>query len=88
MRGLFQFLKSWTWRKLPYIIVLTGLIIIIVLYLWHRIFITIGAGEGGVLYRPLTTGTVTDYVYPEGLHVLFPINSMTIYDAKVQIIKH
>jgi len=48
----------------------------------------IGPGQAGALYRPLTSGTVTDYVYPEGLQVLFPLNTMTIYDTRVQVIQH
>ena len=82
--------KSWRWvkGKSPYLIVLTLVLILLVFYFWNRIFIVIGPGQAGALYRPLTSGTVTDYVYPEGLHVLFPLNTMTIYDVKVQLIQH
>ena len=61
---------------------------LLILYFWNRIFIVIGPGQAGALYRPLTSGTVTDYVYPEGLQVLFPLNTMTIYDTRVQVIQH
>ena len=82
--------KIWRWvkGKLPYLITLVLVLTLLILYLWNRIFVVIGPGQAGALYRPLTSGTVTDYVYPEGLQVLFPLNKMTIYDTRVQVIQH
>jgi regulator of protease activity HflC (stomatin/prohibitin superfamily) len=45
-------------------------------------------GEAGVLYRLLSSGTVTDYVYPEGLHVILPQNNVYVYDTRMQILLH
>jgi regulator of protease activity HflC (stomatin/prohibitin superfamily) len=36
----------------------------------------------------LTAGTVTDHVYSEGLQVVMPLNTMYIYDTRVQVIFH
>ena len=82
--------KIWRWvkGKLPYLIALVLVLTLLILYFWNRIFVVIGPGQAGALYRPLTSGTVTDYVYPEGLQVLFPLNKMTIYDTRVQVIQH
>lgn len=71
-------------RQLPALITSTIVILLIIVYFYSSIFITIRAGEAGVLYRRFAGGTVTDYVYPEGFHIIFPWNSMTIYNTRVQ----
>jgi regulator of protease activity HflC (stomatin/prohibitin superfamily) len=88
MGNFFQTIWRWVKGKLPYLIPLVLVLALLILYFWNRIFIVIGPGQAGALYRPLTSGTVTDYVYPEGLQVLFPLNTMTIYDTRVQVIQH
>lgn len=88
MGNFFQKILRWVKGKLPYLIALVLVLALLILYFWNRIFIVIGPGQAGALYRPLTSGTVTDYVYPEGLQVLFPLNTMTIYDTRVQVIQH
>jgi regulator of protease activity HflC (stomatin/prohibitin superfamily) len=80
--------RVWIQENTPYIVVISMMITLSVVFLWPRIFITINAGEAGVLYKRFTIGTVTDYVYPEGLHVIFPWDIMHIYDARVQLVKH
>ncbi len=83
-----QTIWRWVKGKLPYLITLVLVLALLILYFWNRIFVVIGPGQAGALYRPLTSGTITDYVYPEGLQVLFPLNTMTIYDTRVQVIQH
>lgn len=78
----------WIRARVPYLVALVLILVLLVLFFWNRIFVVIGPGQAGALYRPLTSGTITDYVYPEGLHVLFPLNRMTIYDTRVQVIQH
>ncbi len=56
-----------------------------VAFFWNRIFVKINAGEAGVLYRLFGGGTVVDRSpYGEGLHVIFPWDTMFIYNARVQ----
>ena len=78
----------WIKARVPYLVALVLILVLLVLFFWNRIFVVIGPGQAGALYRPLTSGTITDYVYPEGLHVLFPLNRMTIYDTRVQVMQH
>lgn len=59
-------------------------LLFLLVFLAPRIFIFIGPGEAGVMYRPLLGGTVVDHVYGEGLWILFPLNRMYIYDLRVQ----
>ncbi len=59
-----------------------------VIVLWKRTFIWIEAGEAGVMYRPFSGGTELDHVYLEGFRAINPFNTMTIYDTRVQIIRH
>jgi regulator of protease activity HflC (stomatin/prohibitin superfamily) len=56
-------------------------------FLWPRIVITINSGEGGVLFQRFS-GTVTDRVYTEGIHVIFPWNRMTVYNGRIQTVLH
>lgn len=64
------------------------LFVLILVFLWPRVFITIHSGEAGVLYRRLFDGTVLDRVYDEGFWVLWPWDLMTVYDIRVQAVKH
>lgn len=64
------------------IIALVGLIVV---YLWRNIFISIHPGEAGVLYR-LFTGTEVRKVYPQGLNIIAPWNTMHIYEVRKQLV--
>jgi regulator of protease activity HflC (stomatin/prohibitin superfamily) len=72
----------------PYLVVGTLVLMLVFVLLWSRILIVVKPGQAGVLYRMLSTGTVTDHIYPEGLHILQPLNTMYIYDTRVQIVLH
>jgi len=37
-----------------------------------------------VLYRRFAGGTVTDQIFKEGFHIVFPWNKMTVYDTRIQ----
>ena len=81
-------LRSWAKVNSPYLIVGALLLILVIIVLWSRILVVIKPGEAGVLYRMLTTGTVTDHVYAEGLHIVMPLNTMYKYDTRVKITLH
>jgi regulator of protease activity HflC (stomatin/prohibitin superfamily) len=72
----------------PYFIVGFLITILIVIVLWSRILVVIRPGEAGVMYRMLSSGTVTDQVYTEGLHIMMPLNSIYKYDTRVQLVLH
>ena len=72
-------------RFLPFII--TGIIgVIILLYLSSEIFITIKAGERGVLYRRFQGGTDFETSYTPGFHMKAPWNDIFIYNVRENII--
>lgn len=62
-------------------------ILVVAALLWPRIFISVPVGETGVLFR-FFTGTQTDRVYPSGLHVIAPWNTMVLYETRAQLIQH
>ncbi|MEK9941251.1 MAG: prohibitin family protein [Gammaproteobacteria bacterium] len=78
----------WFRDHLPVFVVLTLSIAILIVFLWSRIFIIIRAGEAGVMYKTFTTGTQTDVVYPEGLHIVWPFNELTRYTTRTQVLLH
>ena len=55
---------KWIKDRVPYLVALVLILALLVLFFWNRIFVVIGPGQAGALYRPLTSGTITDYVYP------------------------
>ncbi|MEK9942699.1 MAG: prohibitin family protein [Gammaproteobacteria bacterium] len=78
----------WFKDHLPVFVVLTLTIAILIVFLWSRIFIIIRSGEAGVMYKTFTTGTQTDIVYPEGLHIVWPFNELTRYTTRTQVLLH
>src|SRR5262245_56173102 len=54
------------------------------LLLWPFVFFVIRPGEVGVLFRLLTAGTETAFVYDEGLGVKLPWNRIYRYDVRTQ----
>lgn len=51
--------------------------------LWTRMVISIHSGEAGVLYS-FFTGTDQGNIHGEGVHVIWPWNTMHIYDVRLQ----
>ncbi|MDR3374534.1 MAG: prohibitin family protein, partial [Ancalomicrobiaceae bacterium] len=47
-------------------------------------FIDVPAGSVGVLWMRFFGGTVIDRIYPEGFHVIFPWDTLKIYDTRMQ----
>ncbi|MBF0379990.1 MAG: prohibitin family protein [Magnetococcales bacterium] len=87
-RGILKRIREMLWDKLPYFILFGFLITLTTIFLWNRIVIFVEAGEGGVLYRPLLgEGVITDRVYSEGMYILFPVNTLTRYNTRVQILR-
>ncbi|MGI9526390.1 MAG: prohibitin family protein [Weeksellaceae bacterium] len=62
-----------------------GLLILVILL--FNLFVTIGAGEGGVLFRPFAGGVDRENIYTEGFHVVAPWNTMNKYEVRQKELK-
>ena len=62
-----------------------GLLIIsfLIVFLWNKIFVTIHAGEAGVLFERFT-GTIVDKIYSEGFYYIMPWDIMIPYNVRIQ----
>lgn len=85
--GLKARFRHWWWRKTPYVFLVMLVSTLLVVVFWYRIIILISPGHAGVLFR-LFSGTQIDYVYPEGLHIINPLNTMYIYELRKQVALH
>lgn len=66
---------------LPFIIAAIVLVIIL-----SKSLVTIGPGEGGVLFEPLGDGINTERTYGEGFHIVAPWNNMIVQKVRQQSI--
>lgn len=65
--------------------VTSGLVAVVLLvFLWPQIVVSVHPGELGVLYSRFFGGTILDRTYQEGLHVIPPWNILFIYDVRIQ----
>lgn len=72
-------------EKLPKIGLPLILGIIIFIVVLARTIVTIGAGEAGVLYKPLSGGVVVDEPpLNEGFHIVLPWNKVIVYEVRQQ----
>lgn len=71
---------SRTDKAIAYLLLL-GFVTIV---LWPLMFFVIGPGEVGVLFRTLTIGTETRFVYPEGVNIKWPWNRIYWYEVRIQ----
>jgi len=75
-------------RKIHYIIVVLLLTALVFFYMFRFIFYVVGPGEAGVEYSLFRGGTITDRVYPEGLHFILPWNRFFLYNVRIQTVFH
>lgn len=59
-------------------------LVLIFLFFAERVVIFIDSGEAGVQFKRFNGGTELDKTYGEGIHVIPPWNSMTVYDVRIQ----
>ncbi|MEI7711677.1 MAG: prohibitin family protein [Rhodospirillales bacterium] len=64
-----------------------GFLLLALVVLWQRVIYVVPAGGAGVMWQMFFGGTVTDYVYGEGLHIMFPWDRFTVYDTRVQVVE-
>ena len=85
---LLNFHKAEYWLKRKYkkhkfkLIINTLILLILCIYFWNNIFISIPPGHGGVLWHRFS-GTVTNETFGEGMAVILPIDKMYIYDLRI-----
>lgn len=85
---IFARLRASVRENISLLIIAFLIILFVIVYFWHNIFISIKPGEAGVLYRRFLGGTVVDRVYAEGFHIILPWDLMTIYNVRYQVIRH
>ncbi len=75
-----------SWLNQVQFLIYTSLLIALLLlgFLWERMFQFVRPGQLGVVYRTLSGGTVTDRTWGEGLHVIPPWDQMTMYEVRLQ----
>ncbi|MDM8523245.1 prohibitin family protein [Desulfococcaceae bacterium HSG8] len=84
MKEIFENFRQNLKRRLPFITIGLLILLFLFVYLYSRIVITIGPGEGGVLYLRFFGGTQINYVYAEGIHFILPWNRMYVYNVRIQ----
>lgn len=87
-KSIFARTKQYIEDHLPTLLISIFAVTFLLLYFWSRIFITIKAGESGVLYKRFGGGTVVESIYGEGFHLIYPWDIMAIYNLRVQTNKH
>jgi len=72
-------------RRVEFTVYATLALVLLALgFLWPRMFISIPPGSNGVMYRYFLGGTVTDRIWGEGLNIIAPWDSLTVYETRVQ----
>lgn len=64
--------------------ILVFIILIVVLVFSNATFLTIDAGERGVLFERFGGGLKKDQIYSPGFHMIAPWNTMYVYDVREQ----
>ncbi len=57
-------------------------VLILVLFISNSTFLTIDAGERGVLFRPFSGGLDKTNIYQPGFHLVAPWNTMYVYNVR------
>jgi regulator of protease activity HflC (stomatin/prohibitin superfamily) len=70
-------------KFLPYVIIVVA-VLVGGLVLSNSTFLTINAGEAGVLFKRFSGGLEKEAIYGQGFHVVAPWNTMYIYNVKEQ----
>lgn len=63
-------------------IILGAIVVIAILIFSSATFLTIDAGERGVLFKRFSGGLETEKIYSPGFHVVAPWNKMFVYDVR------
>jgi len=77
-------LKAWVRANVLTLSVILIVALATLVVLWRVIVHSIPAGGVGVLYRPLANGVDTTLTLEEGIHFIWPWNTITQYSIQVQ----
>lgn len=80
--------RVWLQHLVTYTTIVLLLLGMVLLFLWDTVVVSIHSGEAGVLYKRFQQGTITDSVYPEGIHFVYPWDILYVYNVRVQTIRH
>lgn len=76
--------KAWVRANVLTLVVGVTVFIAALVVLWPVVVHIIPAGGVGVLYRPLSKGVDTGQILDEGVHLIWPWNSLTQYSIQTQ----
>ncbi len=87
--GVFGRIREWVVRHRFKAEIGLFLTVLLIVYFWKSIFITVHAGELGVYFKRFGGGTVLDKPpFSEGLHVIYPWDKIEIYNVREQQVTH
>ena len=75
---------SWLLRLQFFLYCTLVLGLLLIGFIWQRMFLIVPAGSVGVIYRPLNGGTDTQRKFTEGLHIIAPWDNLAVYDMRLQ----
>jgi regulator of protease activity HflC (stomatin/prohibitin superfamily) len=78
--------KKYLRKKMPQLIIIGLILSFLIVFFWPRIFVTIGSGHAGVMFRRFAGGTVVDKIYSEGFYFVPPWDKLTVYNVRVQTV--
>ncbi len=79
--------SRWLHGHVPAFIIINLMLILLLIFLWGRIVMVIPTGQTGVLFL-VFSGTKMDQIYSEGVHFISPLNTMTKYETRKQLLQH
>lgn len=77
-------LSDWLNRMQFAVYLLLVLALLVIGFLWNRMFVVIPSGFRGVMYRTVYGGTVTNRIWGEGLHVIPPWDKLIQYEVRLK----
>lgn len=66
------------------IILISSAILILILLMSGKSFMTLDPGEKGILFKRFSGGLDKEKIYGEGFHMILPWNTMYIYDTRIK----
>lgn len=72
-------------QTLARLALIAGVAVLLIAMLSNSIFLTIGAGEKGVLFKKFGGGLDKETIYGQGFHMKAPWNTMFVYNVREQL---